>query len=251
MSEANDNILSKIEKLLALGASTSEHEAALAIGKAQELMQRHQISQEQLKGFKDRSARGPVVMINVPFHGKTRQGWEISLASGMARSFSSSHVYNSQHVFIGRENDLKIVEYLFVTIKTLLLKMAEEHTRDWVQKKTAEWGISPRKLSGPNHPKTYRTGWINGCVGVILYRLNEQYQIFAQSDEANAMVKVDLADVNAFKKKAFPTLDIVNSDTAILNYDGFKAGALQGSKIPLTKGIDTVQPITDKSRLLG
>ncbi|MEA4838055.1 MAG: DUF2786 domain-containing protein, partial [Rhodospirillaceae bacterium] len=44
MSPAPDAIIAKIKKLLALSKSSNEHEAALALAKAKELMEAHSLT---------------------------------------------------------------------------------------------------------------------------------------------------------------------------------------------------------------
>lgn len=82
MNEADNKIIDKIEKLIALSGSDNENEAKAAMLKAQELMAKYEIEMSQLNPEKQKER--PVVAYTSP---SFRDDWVIDLASLIAGNF--------------------------------------------------------------------------------------------------------------------------------------------------------------------
>lgn len=129
MNEANEKILDRVRKLLAMAAdSASPAEAAIAAGRARKLMDQHQIGLDDLKeanGFGFKPAGGEY---------RYMPEWQSVLSVGIAHMNdvkcvkqhkwqSSNSSYSYQLVFQGYESDVAcavaMYDYLVQTVKRL------------------------------------------------------------------------------------------------------------------------------------
>lgn len=113
--DANKAILQKIKKLLALAQSPNEHEAALALSKAQELMEAHSISESSILTIDIEEAETAATVRRSPAH------WEMSLVALIRRAFGcQSFLYEKNAgtvwVFIGSAPTSEIAAYAFQTL---------------------------------------------------------------------------------------------------------------------------------------
>lgn len=116
MGESESKITEKIEKLLALSESDNEHEAKSAMLKAQELMARHKISEEQVRS--SGSKEKPVIYLSA---GPFRDEWIGMVATLIAENFRCRCVttagWNSDRTFrlrfYGYEEDAEICTNIF------------------------------------------------------------------------------------------------------------------------------------------
>ena len=82
MNEADNKIIDKIEKLIALSSSDNENEAKAAMLKAQELMAKYEIEMSQINP--DKAKERPVVSYMSP---SFRDDWVVDLGSLIAGNF--------------------------------------------------------------------------------------------------------------------------------------------------------------------
>lgn len=135
---STEAVLERVRKLLALAASsTSEHEAAIAAGKADELIQQHRLTTEQLQG---NATRESVVESDKPLWGGARMpSWVSVLAAKLARHYGCC-VYTRRYLRGGRQNsaelrviglpsDVEIVHYLFAWLSMEVSRLAARRPR--------------------------------------------------------------------------------------------------------------------------
>jgi hypothetical protein len=130
------DIITRIQKLLALADSPNEHEANLAAAKAQKLMDAHRISVEAVKITEDLQDEEEIVTEAVPYGSKVRAvRWKGSLAIGICQvngcfvsRSSSNYVRGNGQVegatvanprapelrFAGRTSDVRAAVYMFL-----------------------------------------------------------------------------------------------------------------------------------------
>lgn len=184
--------LAKVRKLLRLGESTNVHEAALAMARAQEIMERYRIEQsmlsletpgseepdEPIEDFGNKDAELDA--------GLLRRQWKISLASHLARH-NQCRIYlsrkwraqKSHHTIelVGRPTDADTVRYLFGYICRELERLVAE--------------------AGKGCGKTWRANFLLGgvqCVGDRLREMREQVRKDVQADrDSRALVVVSQA----------------------------------------------------------
>jgi hypothetical protein len=137
-----DEVLSKIRKLLRLGESANEHEAALAVARAQALMEKHRITQAALAIESD---EGPTEEIRHwddpldPFPDKPAKRlsqWRVRLGSTLARANGCSIFMSGASVhLVGRASNVQQVRYLYAfcwkEIDRLTSKFGAGNGRTW------------------------------------------------------------------------------------------------------------------------
>tara|TARA_R110000765_G_scaffold319259_1_gene411371 strand:+ start:78 stop:791 length:714 start_codon:yes stop_codon:yes gene_type:complete len=137
-----DKIIEKIQKLLALGQSDNEHEASLAMKRANELMEKHQLSMSQIDV--DKLASSDIQEENYTVKGqKMKLKWIVTLAQGSAKLFDGEVLVNNQlhgtnFIFVGFADDIELMKALFehlytswFTIVAADLLAAKHHNRDY------------------------------------------------------------------------------------------------------------------------
>jgi hypothetical protein len=119
MAKSREQIMSQINKLLALGESDNENEAASAIAMAQSLMDRHKIEAAQLSEADQSEPEEEVMDWEDPLD-KTWDHWRRNLAGAIARAngcfiFIATQADRSiTHTkIIGRATNVSTVRYLF------------------------------------------------------------------------------------------------------------------------------------------
>ena len=129
---AEKNIISKIEKLLALaGNNPSEAEAQVAMLKAQKLMAEHNLDMAQ---FKDQPQEKKEAVTEY-FKGYHNTGWAISLAKVICDNFRCNLLRASGYglVFVGLKEDVAICKAVFsFAAKTLdknMMKLRRQYRK--------------------------------------------------------------------------------------------------------------------------
>lgn len=233
MTDIPEGIVQKIQRLFNLAESSNQHEAALAMQKALELMAKYSVDEVDLK----KAERGKVSHIRIEIYGKVRQNWELELANGMCRIFNCTHLISRYyHSIIGRDKDLEVFEYLFVQLRTKLLELAYIETGKWTAQQKSK-GKDPRNQVGSIHPKAYRTGWISGAVQSILNFLEIKYQALrTESDAYNAIVISSKADNDKYVADFFGKVGSHSIEDRTRSH-GFLDGVEAGKKILIPDGI--------------
>jgi len=127
MERASEEILAKVKKLMALGESPSEAEAASALEKARSLLARYGLSIE------DVDASETSVIEDIILEKKRLRVWEAHLIYVIttATFTQALHVERSgigQVLLIGREVNTRSAANLFVYLHLVALKLGREHS---------------------------------------------------------------------------------------------------------------------------
>lgn len=146
-----NNIISKIEKLLALaGNNPSEAEAQAAMLKAQQLMAQHNLDMAQFKN-KPKEEKEAVTEY---FKGYHNTNWAISLARVICNNFRCNLLRASGYglVFVGLKDDVAICKAVFTfaanTLDRNMMKLRRQYRKQ---------GLSTEGISGD-----YAAGFIAG-----------------------------------------------------------------------------------------
>ncbi|MCS6113049.1 DUF2786 domain-containing protein [Shewanella baltica] len=122
----NSKILDKIKKLLRLATSSNQHEAALALSRAQKLMQEHGIESDDpaLAGVKDAT-------ISALFRARVPTQYLLILAYSIAKAFGCEFYFkptfkNMQIVYIGHNERPEVAGYVFNVLERQLTKARKE-----------------------------------------------------------------------------------------------------------------------------
>lgn len=148
-------VLEKIKKLLRLANSSNPNEAALALSRAQKLMQEHGIESDnpELAGVND-------FVIDAMSKAKTPTQYFSILARSISKAFGCEYYFqptftNMEVVFIGHEERPKIAGYVFSVLERQLNKAR----KDFID------GLSNRmkKQTKTKRADQFCEGW---CIGV-------------------------------------------------------------------------------------
>jgi len=126
MDRATDDILEKVQKLMALGESPSENEAAAALAKARELLARYGLSMADVKP-RDREVAETVLLEK-----RRLRKWESQLiwVVTQATFTQALHVQRGdlgQVLIIGREVNMIAATELFEYLHLIVLKLGRAH----------------------------------------------------------------------------------------------------------------------------
>lgn len=134
-------IIERIQKLLALSESSNEHEAKIAMLKAQELLIKHKLSLKEIEDHKDINVIEN--RTNVTF---TKAKWKGQLADVIAENFGCYCFFRTHKtheiVFIGRDEDVTVciivLEYAIDCINSVVKKLRYEYSKDGYSTKGLE-----------------------------------------------------------------------------------------------------------------
>jgi len=143
MDKATDDILAKVKKLMALGASPSEAEAASALEKARVLLARYGLS------LTDVEAHSPEVVEGVLLEKKRLRPWESRLVQVIAAcTFTQAlHVQRGgvgQVLLIGRELNTLAAADLFGYLHLVVLKLGRAHSEEVAHLESFRCGVVVR-----------------------------------------------------------------------------------------------------------
>jgi hypothetical protein len=211
-------IKKRIQKLLALSGSPNEAEAALAMSKCHELMEKYGIRTIDV----DEATKSvDVEMQNLSSIYKTHQVWEVHLANVIATSLDTEFVFskNSSGIstlfFIGTPTDMMFVIDLFKRLRRIISKQAKEYTIGERKKKTLEY--------------SYKMGFID----IVQTRLISLYKNLS---DCTALVPVKQDAVKKALKDAFPKIKRSRVQSP-QDRDAYFAGAEDGKKVNLNRSL--------------
>lgn len=182
-------VLAKVQKLLRLSASSNANEAALAAAKAQELIDKYNLSQallalesaEPVKGLDDE----PIVdfaKAGAPLDAPKRlDRWRGYLAGIVARANACKIYYSGNEIaLIGRPSDAETVRYLYGFLAREVERLTTEQ--------------------GQGMGRTWRNNFRLGVVDTISRKVREQHAQFekdartaAKAENSTALVRVNQA----------------------------------------------------------
>lgn len=145
MTQTTENIIQKIERLLALAENnSSENEAAVAAAKAQELIAKYNIGLEQLGQQQERR-------IHISkYETGTGYKWKYSLSNIVARNFRcKSYMIDKRIVcFYGYEEDAQTAKRVFEFLFNMGNRLAAKHYNEYRKTHYYADGIKNQYLLG-------------------------------------------------------------------------------------------------------
>lgn len=225
-----DNEISiKIRKLLALGQSSNENEAAAAMAAAQALMDKYRISVAEVEAATGEKKESIVKDDDPILAGGRIVTWKKTLLSAIVRNNGCHHWFNHTHrdtkyYICGRESDIQAAKYMFAYALSELARLNQIHCR------------------GKGH--VYSDSWYNGAVRGIAEKLNSQRQIdkiAAPTCSAIVLVSNRADEAKSFLYKTIPGLKTVSySWNGRGNSDAYNRGRAAGENINLSnKGLNS------------
>jgi hypothetical protein len=171
--EDQDKIISKIKKCLALSKSSNPHEAAIALGQAEKMMQLYNIEHEDIAAAELTEARAKSKS------GENPPMWDVALFGAVQQAFGVSGVYlpqgygRSEKAFIGHSVAVEIAKYAYEVLYRKMLRarkqyIAEELSRFSTYNKT-------------RHADTYCLGWVHSATAALSkIQLSDEFKASAQ-----------------------------------------------------------------------
>lgn len=170
---ATDGVIAKVQKLLRLSASNNPNEAALAAAKAQELIDRYQLTQAMLAIESGEARRGlddePIMnFADAPLDSPRQlDRWRVTLAMILARRNACKIWSRGPHLMIvGRPSDAETVRYLYGWLSGEVERLTE--TR------------------GAGKGRTWRNNFRLGVIDAIARKLKEQERSLARTMRAES-----------------------------------------------------------------
>ena len=218
LSPYQQKVIEQVQKLLALSKSANEHEAALALAKAEALLEKYRLDMtqiEMLTGQKEEIIEDQDPLID----SNDITLWEAKLAHRIAWLYGCTTIRSGDIMkVIGRPSDIIFVRYLvsFITLELFRLSV------DVLYKKR----------------KDYKDSWFLGAVDVILKRLQQSKEETQQSfNNPHAVMTINNRYEEAMKKlnELYPVTFTGGIDKPRkFNSEAYTLGRIAGSKVQLS-----------------
>jgi len=219
-SSEQQKVIEQVQKLLALSKSSNEHEAALALAKAESLLEKYRLDMttiEMMGGQKEEIIQDDEPLFDSP----NIEAWESKLANGIANLYgcSSIRVHDTMMKIIGRPSDILFVRYLTTYITLELFRLS---------------AIPLYKKR-----KSYKDSWFLGAVQVIINRLKlakQEAQTQFNNPFAVATVNKRSEEAYAKLKELYPTsIPIDYSKEMRIRAEAYALGQAAGHKVKLSQ----------------
>ena len=197
------DVISKVEKLLALGTSDNEHEAALAVAKAQDLLLAYGLSMEQVSGKAKASDVKETGAFDVYETGKTTS-WKMDVLRTVAKTSGVyvAHGYRSEYVtskhakyggryatfrtafFIGLPADVELAGHAYQFLVSEIERLGKAYAgTHWtaIRAMAAAEGISNHDAESRyvyrtgTHPLKAKASWVKGAALGVIEMLQTDY----------------------------------------------------------------------------
>lgn len=240
-----DEVKGKIEKLMRLSSSPNEHEASLALAKAQELMAEYNLGMAECI-LSDAKVNENQVIVDE--FGDDVDDWEIGLASKLSsifdvRMYINKRIYykdvnsinrtTSRSILLyGLPMDVETMKSVYQMIQPLIKSIGVKHFA--ILKRNNVIGLHRGTTMA------YKRGWFLGCVLRITERVDEQRRMrLAQDNKMTALVirKSEIID-EAVKEK-------MGIDPSTLKEE--KNSSAKTSKIGMIQGMRAADSIAINS----
>lgn len=219
---------SKVEKLLALGRSANEHEAALAMEKANELIAKYNLKLSS----DDTERRYRRAVINT---GKQCvHGWQRSIAT-LLRDFFYVKVVQSEIYHPMRDQSHKTIE-LFGLAENVAV--AEYCYHFLVRELDFLWQQNKAQFTG--RTITEKNSYYLGVISGFRQKLHSQRPSKAPTPAADTTSALTVAAdhrLNTFIAMCYPRLQTIRHAGPRINSDTFQHGTTHGKSIVLNKGV--------------
>jgi hypothetical protein len=229
--DENEVILSRIQKLLRLSTSSNPNEAAVAAGKAQELLLKYNLSMTQVEGYS--AEKQEPIIEDMQRFGKNLVDWKFSLAAVVARNnLCHVHSYGSSIVWVGRNTNMQVARFLTDTLIADLERLATEYWNGVLLLR--KLGLAQGE-SAYIHGRVYKSGFYSGAVETIRERLRASKQSLTVDPNMNALVVREDNAVGLFVKSHYNLH--YNSGYLNTNAAGFAAGREAGGLVNFKTGV--------------
>lgn len=206
---AEEKTIDLIRKLLNLSKSPNEHEAKLALEKAQEMLFSHNLTMAQVEASPDftnnDSDNITKEYVRVAEYHQLKE-WKFSLAGAIDKYFFCQALVGGHMVtFIGRKSDVDIVVEVYKWIMEQAERLAAEGFETYKQ--------TPEYKRYPIHGKRWKASYLEGLASGIRSILGKQWrELRDASEQSKALVVVRGEEVSNWVKEKYPKLGTHNND---------------------------------------
>lgn len=221
-----DSIVEKVKKLLALSSSPNEHEAALALERANEILLRYNLDLSTIASSSQSTAQVLEKDLLPTFNSSFT--WEGYLAVGIA-SFNFCRVIKcgSSLRFIGQKHNLEVATTMFTWILTQIFVIVYEENKK--KKQNANWNYS----------------FCYGISSNLSRRMSEiRFKQNASTTGCTALMSSNDNLISKFMAEKYPNLRRTGA-TNSTNSSAFSHGRSVGEKVSLglAKGLTSRRQI--------
>lgn len=209
-----ERIIERARKLLALGESDNEHEAALAVSRAQALLEAHDIAMADVTA--STQAAEPMVEESLTMGRRNIAQWKVYLASTLARANGCSLYYVGPTVYVCGQRSRAERVTLFVTA------VAAEIDRI---------ALKSCKGRGRSYANSFRVGAVSAIQAMLREQSREtRAEAQAQGASSRALVVVDTlrAEAQAWRDSRH-NLSPPGRGATVSSGGGYAAGRAAGA----------------------
>lgn len=231
----SEKIKDKIEKLLNLSMSDNEHEAALALKKALELMNEHNIT-------KDEVYRQNFISKELIINNKVLPDWKVKLYSAMANvsgcvfSWRNGTFGKVKAKITGRERDVENAIYLC----EFLVREIERQEKI-KRKELKAKGMVSSNLS--NYLKSFK----QGIIKIVFVKIYEKQNQFFNSQKETGLVCMNIESKIQESKDFLDGKFKTYTSKAKIDNHAEADGVLTGNKIELNQAVSK----QDEIKMIG
>ena len=240
-------VISKIKKLLELGKSPNENEAATAMLKAQKLLLKHNLDLATVKSATKQTGDEIIEdSLSILRAGIAR--WESYLINGIVSTMNCRYFLRmkfdavgrrrSDIVIVGHTTDIKVATYFYEYLIDACNDLAKAH-------------LKGKQFAKQSQRKLYRESYLYGVTCNVIERLKKQYNdTIEASHELNALIKSKATKVNAFMDANYD-LETGKKRKFRYNATALENGMADGKKIALNRAINSDGKHTTVRALAG
>lgn len=235
----SDNVIAKVQKLLALAKSSNANEAAAAANAANRLIDQHRLSMADLAS--DATEVDPMMEDpGVLYETGRVVPWKEALASNLARHYGCAIWINSvypkgrkvsRYRLVGRKSDLAIVNYMYAYLSAECARLCEKEAH--------------------GRGKVFANSYCVGFVAGIREQLAASRKEAEKEATGTAIVAINNRhkEADAFMRTLYNLRTVRSSTQAQTDYRAFNAGLQQGRNTHLGAGLNAAP--SAGVRLLG
>lgn len=228
--ETDTKIVERIQKLLNLSnTNDNPHEAALALSRAQELLQKYNLSMAEIG--KEAGKKAFYIREFIPLG--NHEEWRRKLASTLAKyCFCEALFYrqwkNNQIVLIGEKDNIAVFQIMFTYIQEQLDAMAKKAFRKY------------RKNNSEHvHGRVWKMNFYFGALFIIRERLEEEKQNFAASaNDCKALIVIKEHDLREAIDGFYGKVKEYHYNHQFQTLEGMKDGVIAGRDVRFHREIN-------------
>jgi len=248
MIETSEELILKIKKLFALARKNpNPHESEAAAAKAQEMLLKYNLSEEQLDAFRSREER-----ITRQFYtghqspnGLQEVRWKIQLADAVAKNNLCKvihHPYLKKISWIGTEPNIEISKFLYETLVYDIEHIADKLWKDILLLREAEAKTGLTLFTDPSlrsvHGRVWKKSFYLGMVKSLSERLTANLSSLREVANINALVIANSTALKEYIDGEFDRLGRGNwTSSGSFNNNAYRSGVAKGKSIQFKKGV--------------